>query len=327
MKRSPDISLIIVNYNGKRFLKHLIESIRRQSLLSHETIIVDNDSSDHSAEYIAKNFPEIKLIRSANIGYGRGCNLGAKSAKGKFLIFLNPDLYLPQDCLLKILKFYRLKSSQYSQPIGCIGIHGIKFGSDPKSFPPAGGGIIDLFGTPRESHNPQYIEDSFFSMGTGLFIKNQVFKKIKGFTPNIFLYGEEIDLCWRLKTQGYRHFIDNNNYFFHLGGGSKFGDNHPRQVALMTYGCFLDSFTNFQTVTLIFILPLYFLYLLSIIIFLPILKNFNYKYSFEIIIAFQKFFRDFKNIIKFRNFVQKYRKVNDLQLARYISLIPSIFLH
>jgi GT2 family glycosyltransferase len=327
MRKSPDISLIIVNYNGKKFLNRLIASIRQQSHSSHETIIVDNDSSDHSAEYIIHNFPEIKLIKSSNIGFGRGCNLGAKSAKGKFLIFCNPDIYFPKNYLSEYLKFYKLKSRQYPEPIGCFGCPAISFNSGLKSVHPFGGGGIDIFGTPFESADPRKIEDSFFAFGTGLFINRQLFEKVKGFTPNIFLYGEEIDLCWRLKTQGYRHLIDNHNYFYHFGGGSKFGDNRPRQIALMTYGCFLDTFTNFQTVSLIFILPLYFLYLLAIIIFLPVLRNFNFKYSLEIIAAFKKFFKDFKNIIKFRSFVQKTRTVDDLQLAKYISLIPSVFLH
>lgn len=327
MKKTLDASFIIVNYNGKKYLKRLIESINQQSNPSHEIIIVDNDSSDHSAEYITRSYPRIKLIKSSNIGFGRGCNLGAKSAHGEFLIFLNPDVYLTPNYLSEYLNFYHQKSRQYSDPIGCLGCPNINFNTHPKSIRTFGGGIIDIFGTPRESSDSKKIDDSFFAYGTGLFISRQAFEKAKGFTPNIFLYGEEIDLCWRLKTLGYRHLVDNHNLFYHVGGGSKFGDNRPRQIALMTYGCFLDTFTNFQTITLIFVMPLYFLYLLSIIVFLPALKNFNFKYSQEIIIAFTKFFKNYKNILKFRKFVQSHRKINDLRLFKYISPIPSILLH
>lgn len=327
MKKPFDASFIIVNYNGKKFLKRLIESIQNQINSTFEIIIVDNASTDGSVEYITKYFPKIKLIKSPNVGFGRGCNLGAKSAKGKFLVFLNPDVYLTKNYLENYLKFYHLKSLQYPEPIGCLGCPNLEFDTHPTSIRIFGGGILDIFGTPRESSDPKKIDDSVFAYGTGLFINKKVFNKVKGFTPNVFLYSEEIDLCWRLKTRGYRHLVDNNNLFYHVGGGSKFGDNRPRQIALMTYGCFLATFTNFQTITLIFVLPLYIFYLLAIIIFLPIIKNFNFNYVKEIFFAFKRFYWDFKNIVKFRNYVQNTRSVSDIQLAKYFSLIPSILLH
>jgi len=327
MKNSLDASFIIINYNGKKYLNRLIKSIQNQSNSSFEIIIVDNASTDGSVEYLSGNYPNILLLMAANVGYGQGCNLGSKFANGKFLIFLNPDVYLPKNYLKKHIHFYNIKTKQYQEPLGCLGCPTIEFNANPHDLKKAGGGIIDIFGTPSESHDQKRVEDSLFSIGTGLFIKRRIFNMVKGFNPNLFLYGEEIDLCWRLKTQGYRHLINNNNYFYHFGGGSDFGKNRPRQIALMTYGCFIDTFTNFQTITLLFILPLYFLYLSVIIISLPFIKKLNFNYSKEIFIAFKRFFLDYKKIIKFRNFVQNKRTSSDFQLSRYFSLIPSILLH
>ena len=327
MIKTLDASFIIVNYNGKKYLKRLINSINNQTNSSHETIIVDNDSTDKSFEYINKYFPKIILIKSPNIGYGRGCNLGAKYAKGKFLIFLNPDIYCPRTYLNEFLRFYQTSSKQFSEPIGCLGSPSIGFNADLKIIPPANGGIIDIFGTPRESPSPSRVIDTFFSIGTGIFIKRDIFNKVKGFNPNIFLYGEEIDLCWRLKTQGYRHLIDNQNYIFHLGGGSMQGNNRPRQIALMTYGCFISAIENYQNLSLIVILPLYLIYIMLTIICLPIIKNFKLGYSLEMIKIYSEIFKDLKNILDFREFVQKNRTVSDFQLLKYISIVPSVFLH
>ena len=124
---------------------------------------------------------------------------------------------------------------------------------------------------------------------------------------------------------GYRNLIDNSNYFFHVGGGSNFGKNRPHQVALMTYGCFIDTVTNYQTISLLFILPLYLIYLASLLIFLPLFRKFNYRFSQEIVIAFSKFTRDYLSIIGFRKKVQKLRTVKDSQIHSHISLIPSVF--
>lgn len=336
MKSSPSASFIIVNYNGEKYLQRLLTSLLDQSNQSFEIIIIDNASTDNSLLKIKEFINSLKTcpsgrrvknfklkINLSNLGYGLGCNLGAKKAVGQFLIFLNPDTFVPPDFLLNYLKFYRQKLTIYPKNIGCINCRIVEYNSpstEPKDW---GGGVIDIFGTPRESTNLQNVDDSFFVFGTALFIDRLLFLKTKGFHPNIFLYGEEIDLCWRLKTQGYRHLIDNRNFFYHLGGGS-FGNNRPRQVALMTYGCFIGTVTNFQTISLIFILPLYFIYLISILIFLPTLKGFNFKYNQELFLIFKKLLTDYKSILQFRRFVQNNRLVSDFKLLKYVSIVPSI---
>jgi len=317
-------SFIIINYNGKKFLHRLLNSLFVQDNQSFEIIIIDNGSTDNSINFITKNFPSIKLIKSLNVGYGQGCNIGAKYAIGKFLFFLNPDIYLPDNFLSRNLSFYRKKNKLLNHPIGCITSIPLNFNSNPSVINYNSGGIIDIFGTPQRKSKPEIFDNSFVLLGACLTITRQLFNKIKGFNPNFFLYGEEIDLCWRLKIFGYQNLIDKNNHFFHLGGGSNFGRNRPKQVALMTYGCFIDSITNYQTITLLFLLPLYLVYLLSLLLFLPFFKNLNFNYTKELLFAFRQFLKDYNKIFKFRNFVQKNRTVTDWQLRKYISLIPSI---
>lgn len=323
MKHKLLASFIIVNYNSRQYLNRLITSIFVQNNQSFEIIIVDNDSSDNSTNYISKHFPSIKLIKSTNIGYGQGCNLGAKHASGKFLIFLNPDIYFPKDFLSKYIKFYQNKHLEYGN-LGCICCRVVDYNENPNNKKYISGGSIDIFGNPHVITDQTKTNDLLIVFGACLFINRKVFNKSLGFNPNIFLYGEEVDLCWRLKLLGYRNLVDNQNYFYHIGGGSKFGDNRPRQIAYMTYGCFIDVVTNYQLLSLILIIPLYFIYLIVLLIFLPILKNFNFEYSKEILYIFKNFFVNYQSIIKFRNKIQNLRKINDLQLFPYISFIPSI---
>jgi len=316
-------SFIIINYNGKKYLSRLIRSLLSQNEKKFEIIIIDNDSKDGSVEFISRKYPSLTLIRSPNIGFGRGCNLGAKHSTGEFLIFLNPDTYVPPTFLSKYLDFYSLKSKESPKPIGCLNSRVVEYGSKTSASRNCGRGVIDIFGTPKEVADNRIVEDSFFVFGTALFISRKAFIKAHGFNPNIFLYGEEIDLCWRLVNLGYRHLVDNDNYFYHFGGGS-FGDNRPYQTSLMTYGCFIASFTNYSAITLIILFPIYLLYLASLLIFVPFAKNLNFEYSIQILKTFSQFFSNHRNIFKYRKICLRTKTVNDYNLTKYLSLTPSI---
>lgn len=324
MKSKPIVSFIIVNYNGEKFLPKLFDSILHQSIKSYELILVDNDSGDNSVKQISLNYPSIKIIKSSNIGYGKGCNLGAKYSHGEYLIFLNPDMYLDRNYLKNILNVYQQKTRQYPETVACLNCKISDYTPEHFSNSIVDGSIIDIFGNPRQPSPGKSNDDSFHVMGTGLFIKKKVFIDIGQFNPNFFLYGEEVDLCWRLKTQGYRNIFTNDTVIFHYGGAS-FGDNRPYQVALMIYGAFLGAITNYQGTTLIFLLPLYFLYIVLLFIALSIKNKFDLNYGSELIKQFHLFFKNYPKIIKFRKFVQKKRTNSDLKLLRYISLIPTVF--
>lgn len=324
MKNNLLISFIIVNYNGEKYLPRLIKSILTQSNKSYEIIIVDNDSTDNSINKINQDFPTVKIISSPNIGYGRGCNLGAKSANGKYLVFINPDNYLEPNYINNFVSTYEQKKSQYSEPIGCMNCKITNYTARHPKSSITSGSIIDIFGNPRQSPSGRSNDDSFHVMGTGLFIEKRIFNRVGKFNPNFFLYGEEVDLCWRLKTQGYRNIYTDKTLLYHFGGAS-FGSNRPYQIALMIYGSFLGAFTNYQTLTLFFLLPLYFVYLVLLFILFPLIKKFNFKYSSELVKLFQQFIIDYPRIVSFRRFVQKNRTVNDFKLLKYVSFIPTLF--
>ena len=87
-----DVSIVIVNYNTKDFLKECIESIRSETLCNYEIIVVDNASTDHSPSMIRGEYPNVKLIQnSTNIGFAAANNQGFKIAKGRYLLMLNTD--------------------------------------------------------------------------------------------------------------------------------------------------------------------------------------------------------------------------------------------
>src|SRR5437667_8132927 len=106
-----DLSVIIVNYNVKELLEQCINSVLKASEnIQTEIIVVDNNSFDGSVEYLTAKFssnPAVKIIScTENLGFAKANNLGAKQAKGKYLLILNPDTVLEEDTLTKCIKFY-----------------------------------------------------------------------------------------------------------------------------------------------------------------------------------------------------------------------------
>jgi len=96
-----DLSIIIVNYNGKHYLKDCLDSIANYcSSTSNEIIIVDNNSSDGSQEYLKENYPEIRLFEEKeNLGFGKANNFGVKKSIGEYILLLNNDTILIQDIM------------------------------------------------------------------------------------------------------------------------------------------------------------------------------------------------------------------------------------
>src|SRR4030042_4963066 len=97
-----DLSIIIVNYNTKNFLRRCLESL----ISDEEIIVVDNSSSDGSPLMVTKEFPQVKLIKSKkNLGFAKANNIGIRKSSGRYILFLNPDTIVQKDTLKTMIKF------------------------------------------------------------------------------------------------------------------------------------------------------------------------------------------------------------------------------
>ncbi len=309
-------SVIIVNYNGQRFLQRLLDSIQNQTFEDFEVIFVDNGSKDDSINFVKENFPDVKTIQLENKGYGTGCNTGAKIARGEFLIFLNEDMYLPEDFLEKMIAFRESLPDQGK--IGAISCKMVDFEAKPDNFKPTYGAKIDVFGFPVRAKNS---EETFVVSGSPMFIRKDLFLKIHGFNEAIFIYGEDVDLSWRLNIFGFRNYTVNSTYLHHFGGGAT-GILAPKKVADIVYGAFIPIFTNYSLVALLLILPAFLVFIICFYIILSIAK-FDFGYIFEMFRKIGFFKQNLKRALLMRHFVQTNRKKNDLYLKKYISPLPA----
>jgi GT2 family glycosyltransferase len=224
---TPDVSIIIVNYNSGDVLPACLSSLRQWTDPdTTEILLVDNASSDDSVAAVKRDFPEVRVILAGeNLGFGRANNLAAGAARGRYLFMLNPDTELrsPVTRLLTAL----LDDDRYAD-IGCAGVEIVNAAGAPDvsagNFPtplgllkellPAGAFPYRLKSRPCGDH---LLEVDYVS-GAGLFMPRSVFEKCGGFDADFFLYYEETELQYRMMRMGYRRVIFTGATLMHVGG-------------------------------------------------------------------------------------------------------------
>ena len=233
------LSVIIVNYNVKYFLEQCLHSVCKASRnFAVEIIVVDNNSSDKSREYLEPAFPNLQFIWSpSNDGFAKACNLGLKRAKGKYILFLNPDTILPENCFDECIRFFEEHPNA-----GAIGVRMLdgsaRFLKESKrSFPSPLTSFYKLMGLARifphskkfaryhlghlsqfENHEVEVLAGAF------MMIPKTVLKKTGPFDETFFMYGEDIDLSYRIREAGYsNHFLSNISILHFKGESTRKG--------------------------------------------------------------------------------------------------------
>ena len=232
-----DLSIIIISFNTREILTDCIKSIIKYTKdVDYEIIVVENDSKDGSLERIkelTQKYPQVKLVDAkANIGFGRANNLGAKSAKGEYLLLLNSDTLVFDNAIKESLDSFK----KYPR----AGVFSCRLLNADKSIQASGGHFptlgnvfawqffiddLPIVGRLIPSFHPQlasYNRNRQMDWITGAFmvIPKKVFDKVHGFDENIFMYTEEMELCYRLRQLGYETIFQISPSIIHLGGAS-----------------------------------------------------------------------------------------------------------
>ena len=204
------VSVIIPHWNGIDVLSECLDSLGKSTYKNIEIIVVDNASSDGSQDWIRSNHPNIILVQNkSNLGYAEGCNVGAKSSSGEYLIFLNNDTVQNENWIESLVDFLNLNRNVAAVQPKILNYF------DRTKFDYAGGcgGWIDVLGFPfargrlflnLEKDEGQYekIRPIFWASGTALMIRKKMFIDLNGFDKTFFAHQEEIDLCWKIHLSG-----------------------------------------------------------------------------------------------------------------------------
>jgi len=231
-----NLSIIMVSYNTKQITLDSLHSLFEQTEgITYEVIVLDNDSSDGSAEAIADAFPQVKLIVSKdNLGFAQGNNVAIREATGEYLLLLNPDTVVLNGAIQKLLAF----AGEYPDAKIWGGRTQFKDGSLNKAscwgrmtfwslfcstfgltwaFPNSQLFHSEAYGGwPRDSVRHVDIVSGCFFM-----IEKAFWHKMNGFSREFFMYGEEADLCLRASAFGAKPIITPDATIVHYGGASE----------------------------------------------------------------------------------------------------------
>ncbi|MDI6766945.1 MAG: glycosyltransferase [Bacteroidota bacterium] len=228
-------SVIIINYNVRAFLENCLLSVHRAcESIQSEIIVVDNASDDGSAEMVKQKFPHVKLIvNENNIGFAAANNQALKEAKGEYILLLNPDTILQEDTIRVMVNFFNkspdvgLAGCKILNPDGTLQL------ACRRSFPTpwiaftkiTGLNVVfpksKIFGkynlaylSPDETYEVDAVSGSF------MFVRRDVYGQVGGLDEQFFMYGEDLDWCFRIKNHGWKIYYVHSTQVIHFKGES-----------------------------------------------------------------------------------------------------------
>lgn len=222
------VSVVIINYNGRKYLEKFLPSLLASTYSNMELIIADNASSDDSLEFLRISYPAIRIIEmKRNHGYAGGYNEALKEVESEYYVLLNSDVevspgwiepviaLMEKDkeigaCQPKILSYHKKDHFEYAGASGGW--------IDSLGYPFARGRIFDIC----EVDSGQYNETKkiFWASGAALFVRSALYHQTKGMDNYFFAHMEEIDFCWRLQLLGYSIYVCPDSVVYHVGGGT-----------------------------------------------------------------------------------------------------------
>lgn len=230
-----ELSVIIVSYNVREYLRKCLQSVIKASAsLECEIFVVDNNSSDGSCEMISHEFPQVNLIRNnVNSGFSVANNQALHVAKGKFVLLLNPDTIVEQDTLIRCTGFMNDHSDAGALGVMMINGEGEFLPESKRAFPTPLTAFFKTFGLSALFPHSRFFNRYYLIhidtgetapteviSGAFMFIRREALDKAGLPDEAFFMYGEDIDLSYRLTKTGYMNYYFPEVRIIHFKGKS-----------------------------------------------------------------------------------------------------------
>ncbi|RYG41453.1 MAG: glycosyltransferase family 2 protein [Chitinophagaceae bacterium] len=230
-----ELSIIIVNYNVKFFLEQCLFSVLKASAdIRSEIIVIDNNSTDGSREYLSEKFPSVQFEwLEVNSGFAKACNRALKKAIGEIILFLNPDTIVAEDCFLKSISFIRSKKDCGALGVRMLDGSGKFLKESKRGLPTPSASFFRLSGItfllPESKYYSAYyaghlsehdINEIDVVAGAFLMVPKAVLEKTGGFDEDFFMYGEDVDLSYRITRAGFKNYYYPQTTILHFKGES-----------------------------------------------------------------------------------------------------------
>ncbi len=229
------LSVIIVNYNVKHFLEQCLYSVLKASKnIDVEIFVVDNDSVDGSSQLVREKFPQVTLIEnSINLGFSKANNQAVKSAKGTYILLLNPDTVVEEDTFEKIIGFMDSHPDAGGLGVKMIDGKGNFLPESKRGLPTPWVAFYKMFGLSKlfpgskkfGKYHLTYLNENEISeieviSGAFFLIRRSVLELTGPLDESFFMYGEDIDLSYRIMQAGYKNYYYPGTTIIHYKGES-----------------------------------------------------------------------------------------------------------
>lgn len=302
--KQPFVSVVLLNWNGLRHLKVVIESLQHQSYPADrfEILFADNGSSDDSVDFVRTHYPRVKVVCfEKNYGFAEGNNLAVKSAKGEVLAFLNNDTEADANWLDALVQAYLRK------PYAMYGSQAYNFAQ--RQFSANSVTRLTAWGVPmninvykRRSDITPGVYPSLYADAAGMLVEKRLFEFLGGFDGDYFAYEEEKDLGWKGWLRGIPSYVVTDSIYYHKGGAT-LGEHSPKAAYLLWRNGIRNIVKYERTAKLFQTLLLHIVYTLAVYvkIFIPMKRG---RLIFPIIRAYANLFVYFPKLKRTR---EKYR--------------------
>ncbi len=238
-------AIVILNWNGRQFLKDFLPFVLQYKSANSEIFIADNKSSDDSLELLKNSFSSVHVIPlEKNYGFAEGYNKALEQISAEYYVLLNSDIEVTENWLEPLIQYL----DENTDVAACQPKIKSWHQRDSFEYAGAGGGYIDHLGYPfcrgrifqsLEKDHGQYddIQNVFWASGACLFIRANIFHELGGFDGDFFAHMEEIDFCWRAKNNDYKIVYNPSSTVYHIGGGTL-----PKNSPQKTYLNFRNNF-------------------------------------------------------------------------------------
>ena len=228
------LSVIIVNYNVRYFLELCLQSVQDALLeIDSEIIVVDNNSTDNSCKMVSEKFPEVILIENKeNFGFSKANNQGVAKSRGHYVLILNPDTVVAKDTFSKIIEFAKSRHNFGALGAKLIGGNGLFLSESKRGIPTPMVSLFKLTGITSRTTGKYYAnhlkenETGIVDIlvGAFMFMTRKVYNEVHGFDEQYFMYGEDIDLSYKILNKGYQNYYYADSKVIHYKGESTIRD-------------------------------------------------------------------------------------------------------
>jgi len=320
----PKVTVLIPNYNGKKWLIKLLPTLTKSTYPNKEILIINNGSTDDSAQFLQENYPKVKVVEiKINRGYAGANNLGVRKASGKYVLLLNNDTQVTPNFLQPLVE-----KMENDKTIGAVQPQ-IRHMVRRKVIDSIGSfftftGFLYHYGYFQPHKFKKYQKElSVYSVkGACFLIRRKDYLNLGGIDESFVTYVEESDLCHRVLLSGKKVIYTPESFIYHFGGGDMSIMTKSEIVIFRSFrNRFVSYIKNLSLKKLILVLPIHFL-LCELLIVMSILRG-KFKQAIASQVGVVGWIPNIPSILKQRKYIQnRIRKISDDELFSEVEHNP-----